>query len=146
MWQIKTFDDLTTRELFEIYKLRCQTFVVDQQRIYQEVDDVDLTAVHLFKVQDGKIVAYARVFPEGQHVTFGRVVTAKSVRGSGMGRQLMDQILNVIQTRFAQQQISIEAQVQVAGFYQQFAFQKFGQPFIFNTTPHIKMTHDPLSA
>ena len=44
MWSIKTFSELTTTELYAIYELRVKTFVVEQQRIYQEVDDTDLKA------------------------------------------------------------------------------------------------------
>lgn len=39
---IKTFEQLTTKELFNIYKLRIDTFVVEQQCPYHEVDDIDL--------------------------------------------------------------------------------------------------------
>lgn len=49
MWSIKTFSELTTTELYAIYELRVKTFVVEQQRIYQEVDDTDLKAYHVFK-------------------------------------------------------------------------------------------------
>lgn len=59
MWQSKTFTELTTSELYAIYNLRVKTFVVEQQRIYQEVDEIDLTAIHIFKMHNGKIIAYA---------------------------------------------------------------------------------------
>jgi len=42
MWQAKKFSELTTKELYEILHLRTQIFVVDQKRIYQEVDEHDL--------------------------------------------------------------------------------------------------------
>ncbi|WP_318767268.1 GNAT family N-acetyltransferase [Lactiplantibacillus carotarum] len=62
MWSVKTFSELTTTELYAIYKLRVKTFVVEQQRVYQEVDDIDPTAVHIFLSAGSDIVAYARVF------------------------------------------------------------------------------------
>lgn len=64
MWSIKTFSELTTTELYAIYELRVKTFVVEQQRIYQEVDDTDLKAYHVFKTVNQNIVAYARIFTE----------------------------------------------------------------------------------
>lgn len=144
MWQTKSFSELSTKELFEIYRLRVKTFVVDQQRIYQEVDDNDLIAQHVF-YQDDRVIAYSRVFKQNDGVTFGRVVTDAAHRGIGLGDQLMSQILNTIRTHFPNLKIEIEAQVQVEDFYKKFDFQPVGEPFIFNSTPHIKMIHAPLN-
>lgn len=141
MWQTKTFSELSTKELYEILYLRTKIFVVDQERIYQEVDENDLNAIHIFNMINGKVAAYARVFLQGNNVTFGRVVTDPKYRGQGLGNQLMEHIMQVIHQNFAQQEIEIEAQVQVEGFYQKFDFESHGQPFLFNHTPHIKMTH-----
>ncbi|MTV81453.1 GNAT family N-acetyltransferase [Secundilactobacillus folii] len=140
MWQTKSFSELSTKELFEIYRLRVATFVVAQQRIYQEVDEQDLIAQHVF-YQDDQVAAYARVFKTGDHVTFGRVVTDPAHRGIGMGTQLMNNVLAVIRTHFPHLPVEIEAQTQVADFYKKFDFQTVGKPFIFESTPHIKMTH-----
>ena len=43
----KAFNELNVKELFDIYKLRCSVFVVEQMSPYQEVDDADLTAIHI---------------------------------------------------------------------------------------------------
>lgn len=141
MWQIKSFSELSAKELYDILFLRTEIFVVDQERVYQEVDDHDLEAIHIFKMVDGKIAAYARVFMQDNDVTFGRVVTDPSFRGQGLGNELMEQILKVIHKDFPNKEISIEAQVQVEGFYQKFNFETHGKPFLFNHTPHLKMTH-----
>jgi len=69
---------------------------------------------------DGKVIAYARIFLEANGVTFGRVVTDPAFRGQGLGKKLMDHILEVIHQDFSNQPISIEAQVQVQGFYKKF--------------------------
>ncbi|MTV81451.1 GNAT family N-acetyltransferase [Secundilactobacillus folii] len=143
MWQIKSFSELSTQELFEIYRLRVATFVVAQKRIYQEVDDHDLAALHVFD-QDKHVIAYARVFLDNDHITFGRIVTDSKHRGVGLGNQLMNHVLTTISENFPQLPIEIEAQVPVANFYKRFGFKTIGQPFIYNSTPHIKMTHEPL--
>lgn len=141
MWQIKKFSELSAKELFDILYLRTEIFVVDQNRVYQEVDEHDLESVHIYDVIDGKIVAYARVFPQNGNVTFGRVLTDPNYRGQGLGNQLMEQVLQVIHTEFPDKKIEIEAQVQVEGFYKKFNFETHGEPFLFNHTPHLKMTH-----
>lgn len=145
MWQAKNFESLTTYELYQIYFLRTKTFVVDQKRIYQEVDAHDLTAWHVFNITDQQVIAYARIFLEGDQLTFGRVVTDQKYRGQGLGRELMEQIFQTITAHFPSKPIAIEAQQQVEAFYQKFDFVSQGQPFIFESTPHIKMIHPALS-
>lgn len=144
MWKTKKFSELTTNELFEILYLRTKIFVVDQDRVYQEVDQHDPESIHIFDMIDGKVAAYARVFKQNGNVTFGRVVTDPKYRGQGLGNQLMEHVMEVIKQDFAEKEIEIEAQVQVQGFYKKFDFESQGEPFLFNHTPHIKMTHNSL--
>jgi len=129
MWEIKTFSELSTKELFEILYLRTKIFVVDQERIYQEVDEHDLEAIHVFEMINGKVVAYARIFPQGNKVTFGRIVTAPEYRGQGLGKKLMEHVIKTIQQNFATKEVTIEAQVQVQDFYKLFNFESHGEPF-----------------
>lgn len=148
MWQIKKFNELSTDELYDIMRLRNSIFVVEQKRLYQELDDVDKRALHLFKIDDeGEIVAYVRIFLEddGQTVSFGRVATSQKVRGQGIGGQLLDRIMDAIRTYFPQHPIEIEAQEYVQNFYKKAGFKTQGDVFIFSHTPHIKMVHEPLA-
>lgn len=147
MWQVKKFAELSVNELYQILYLRTATFVVDQKRIYQEVDNRDQKAIHIFDLgPKGQILAYARVFliDHGQRVSFGRVVTSKKIRGQGVGGQLLKRIMQVIKKYYPDKKISIESQVQVQGFYRQVGFKSEGQAFIYKSTPHIKMVHAPL--
>lgn len=43
----KSFSQLTTDELFEIYRVRVAVFVVEQNCAYQEVDLTDKLSYHL---------------------------------------------------------------------------------------------------
>lgn len=144
MWNEKSFDELTTEELFQIYYMRTSIFVVEQNRIFQEVDENDLKAIHIFKMEDNKVVAYARVFERNDHVTFGRFGVAKSARGKGLANELIQHVLEVIKDTFWSKQIKITAQVPVAKFYEKWGFTTEGQPFMFESTPHITMNHDKL--
>ena len=40
----KKFSDLTTMELFELYRLRNLVFIVEQNCLYQDIDAYDLSA------------------------------------------------------------------------------------------------------
>lgn len=81
---------------------------------------------------------------DAQTVTFGRVVTSNKVRGQGVGGQLLTKIMEVIRENFPGKLIEIEAQKQVQGFYERADFVSDGEPFIYKSTPHIKMVHQPL--
>ncbi|MBB1069966.1 GNAT family N-acetyltransferase [Limosilactobacillus sp. RRLNB_1_1] len=142
MWQTKRFNELTVTDLYQLLALRSQIFVVDQQRIYQDPDGRDQNAIHIFnRDEKGDVVAYARVFLKDNLVSFGRVATSAKVRGQGLGGQLLDKIMQTIQQKFPGKPIEIEAQVQVEDFYKRVGFVSEGEPFIYKSTPHIKMVH-----
>ena len=44
----KFFNELTTVELYELLKARAQIFVVEQNCIYQDLDDKDYKSLHVF--------------------------------------------------------------------------------------------------
>ncbi len=83
---VKHFSELTAQELYEIYRLRVSVFVVEQKCCYQEVDDADKDAYHVWLWDKDGIEAYARVLPRGatfQEVSIGRVIAVK--RRCGLG-------------------------------------------------------------
>jgi len=47
-WKTKTFDELSTQELYQILRLRSEVFVVEQNCVYQDIDNKDHKALHLF--------------------------------------------------------------------------------------------------
>ena len=48
MWYKKYLPELDTLEFYKILKLRIDTFVVEQERIYHELDEKDLTVCTFF--------------------------------------------------------------------------------------------------
>lgn len=146
MWTIKSFSELSVTELHAILKLRVSIFVVDQNRIYQEVDDDDLKAHHIFESINGQIAAYARIFKTNDgYVTIGRVVTNPVFRGQGFGLELMTRVLSAIKQYYNDLPIKIYAQEQVEGYYKKFRFESQGESFTYLSTPHILMTHPAMS-
>ncbi|MFC6274515.1 GNAT family N-acetyltransferase [Levilactobacillus tangyuanensis] len=135
------FADLTTAELFAIYKLRTEVFVVEQECAYQEVDDLDLTAQHLFSLgTNGQVVAYARIMDEGDQVRIGRVAVAKSQRGQGAGRDLVAQAIQAATAVAPQaQRIVIQAQAYLQKFYASFGFEPVSAVYLDTGIPHIDM-------
>ena len=142
MWFRKKLTELNPIEFYQVLKLRIDTFVVEQERIYHELDAKDLEEVHVFHTNEGgEIDAYARVFVEGEHLVFGRVVTAKSSRGKGLGGQLIREILSFCAEKWPGKEIKIEAQEQVVVLYEKYGFEAVGQPFLFESTPHLTMVY-----
>ncbi|MBT8179955.1 MAG: GNAT family N-acetyltransferase, partial [Eudoraea sp.] len=74
---IKSFDELNNLELYRILQLRSEVFVVEQNCVYQDMDDKDSKALHVIGTKDNKIIAYTRIFKPGDymdHACIGRVV------------------------------------------------------------------------
>lgn len=139
MWKIAKFNDLTPRQIYDMYQLRQKVFVIEQNRLYNELDDTDLNAIHLLNYQDDQLVSYARIFQEGHHVSFGRVVVDPEYRGMDLGSQLMRKILQTVEDWYPNQAIEIHAENEAQDFYKKFGFTKVGDVIIFNKTPHVKM-------
>ena len=59
----KTFQELTTDELYELLRVRSEVFVVEQNCVYQDLDGDDQNSIHLWLTLGNRIVALARVCP-----------------------------------------------------------------------------------
>ncbi|WGE31922.1 GNAT family N-acetyltransferase [Actinobacillus genomosp. 2] len=137
MWINKTFTDLSTLELFEIYKLRTEVFVVEQNCPYQEVDNLDLIATHLFAKNCENLTAYARIIPNQDYVQIGRVLVAKEYRGSGLARELMLQAVEIASSY--DQPIKIQAQAYLQSFYESLGFIAISDIYLEDGIPHLDM-------
>lgn len=143
MWKIKKLSDIRVLEFYNILKLRIDTFIVAQNRIYHELDDIDQNSYHIFFISEktNEIYAYARVFLKKDSVSFGRVVTSEKIRGQGYGTMLMEKIIDFCEKEYAGKEIQIEAQEQVVRFYEKFGFKVVGERFIFEGSPHVEMRY-----
>ena len=137
----KTFQELTTDELYELLKVRSEVFVVEQNCVYQDMDDDDQRSIHLWLTMADKLVALARVCPAGTHmkeISIGRVITTE--RGKGYGKQIMLHAIDAAIEHFGATLIDIEAQEYAKGFYEGVGFKQSSETFILDGIPHIKMT------
>ena len=89
---VKTFYELNNQELYQILRLRSEVFVVEQNCVYEDLDNKDHISVHIFQKEKDEIVAYTRIFKSGDHYknpSIGRVVVSKRKRGKELGKQIM---------------------------------------------------------
>ena len=65
---VKRFDELTVEELYEILKLRSEVFVVEQNCVYQDLDDIDKEAYHVYLKDGESMIAYLRVIDKNKRL------------------------------------------------------------------------------
>lgn len=138
-WEYKVFDELTTRELYDIYRLRVDVFIVEQECFYPEVDDTDLNCVHIFKKEGNQISSYFRVYRQDGQARFGRVIVNPVFRGSGLGRELVEEALIACERTFPGEDIYIQAQAYLREFYASFGFEAFTEEYVVDGIPHVDM-------
>ena len=137
---IKRFEELTLYELYEILKVRVSVFVVEQECTYQEVDEKDKNAYHVFIKDNEVIKAYLRVLDKGisfDEVSIGRVLTTE--RGIGLGDKILEKGIEVAKEKMNADKIRIEAQCYAKGFYERFGFKQVSDEFLEDGIPHIEM-------
>jgi len=141
-WKIKTFDELTVPELYQIIKARIDVFVVEQDCPYPDCDNYDQKALHLWAENGGEVLAYCRIFDKGIKYTetsIGRVVTTEKGRGTGLGKQLIKYALEIIENRLGTSEVRISAQDYLLKFYSNFGFQDSGKKYLEDNIPHTEM-------
>ena len=79
---VKSFNELTLEELYEILKVRVNVFVVEQSCPYSDLDDIDKAAYHVYIKDEDGIAAYLRVYKDNA-VRIGRVLSLKRRQGLG---------------------------------------------------------------
>lgn len=137
---VKRFEELSIEELYDILKIRVEVFVVEQQCIYQELDEKDKQSYHVFYKENGKIQAYLRVIDKGvsfDEVSIGRVISVK--RRCGIGSKLLAQGIKVAKERMNATSIRIEAQTYARKLYEKQGFIQVSEEFLEDGIPHIEM-------
>lgn len=141
-WRLKAFTELSNYELYEILKLRSKVFVVEQNCVFQDMDDKDTKCMHLMGFADNALVAYSRLVPSGvsyKEVSIGRVVTDPDYRAKGLGKELMQLSIEKIEEAFGKNPIRIGAQLYLKDFYESFGFNINSAEYIEDGIPHIEM-------
>lgn len=134
----KFFNELSTNELYELLKARAEIFVVEQNCVYQDLDDKDYESLHVFYEADGKVAAYLRAFPKGENtIQMGRVLTMEHRKG--LGGKILKNGIKEIKEKFSAKSIYIEAQCYATGYYAREGFEICTEEFLEDGIPHIGM-------
>lgn len=145
-WSCSEFSSLSVGDLYAIMELRQRVFVVEQNCAYLDADGADAKAHHLMGwiEQHGRrrLIAYARLFPprvKYAESSIGRVTTHPDVRGTGVGRLLMREAIERIESSGWGADIRIAAQMYLERFYEGFGFCRVTDPYIEDDIWHVDM-------
>jgi len=141
----KTFSELDTEDLYQILRLRSEVFVVEQDCVYQDIDNKDQNAIHLYYKENDQIVAYTRIFKPGyyyENPAIGRVVVSKKNRGNNLGKKIMIDSMEYIKQNIKGEKIELSAQKYLDKFYKDLGFYKIGEDYLEDGIPHQRMIFD----
>jgi ElaA protein len=145
-WQWSQFNELRPDDLYAVVRLREAVFIVEQNCPYPDADGRDPRAWHLLgweqRASDRALVAYARIFEPGVRYTegsIGRVVTAQSVRRTGIGRLLMAEAVRRLEALAPGEKIKLAAQRRLEEFYGGFGFTTVSEPYEEDGIMHVDM-------
>lgn len=145
------FDELTTRELYEIAKLRTDVFFVEQRVDETELDYRDLepaTRHYWIAADDGSVLAYLRTLWDDEpqhraaHVVIGRVVTRADARGRGLASRLLAAAIADNPGR----DLVLHAQEYAQALYAKAGFEPFGEVYLEAGIRHIGMYRESREA
>ena len=140
-FKAKEFDELTTRELYEIARARTEIFLMEQHIVCRDLDGEDLRALHCFlETENGTVMAYLRAMrskEDAETVQIGRVLSL--THGVGLGKQLMQFSLPEILKLLPCKRLMLHAQTHAKGFYEKWGFAVTSAEFLEEGVPHITL-------
>ena len=159
-FSIKTFDELTSVDIYHILKARSQVFVVEQNCVYQDMDEVDFDCLHLVAHQNQALVGYCRIIPPEYNKlrsnlavanstiksndtamsAIGRVLVLSAYRGDGVARQMMIQAIAHCRKKYGKKRpIILSAQIYLLSFYESLGFIPEGDYYLEDGIEHVNM-------
>ncbi|MBM72308.1 MAG: GNAT family N-acetyltransferase [Crocinitomicaceae bacterium] len=148
-YKISEWSDLSRDELYACVRLRIDVFVVEQDCSYPDLDGKDMNSLHVFAdltyedlTVGASTDAYLRICKPGisyKEPSIGRVVTSKSVRGQGLGYEIMQKGIEVCSKKWPNTGIRISAQKYLVKFYENLDFKVCSEPYLEDDILHVQM-------
>ena len=140
--RVRSWEELTRDEFFEIVSLRSEVFFMEQRIDVRDLDDLDRQpgTLHWWVPDETGCAGYLRTVlldePElGTTLSFGRVAVRADRRGEGLARSLVAAVLE----RFGGQPIVIHSQSHVVPLYRGLGFEPVGPEYPEAGIPHTRM-------
>ena len=121
--------------------IRTLVFVVEQQiSANLETDEFENSSTHYLVTNKHNSLATARWrFVDDRTAKIERVAVLKEARGKGIGRELIQCILNEIHLNSKIQMIKVGSQNSAIPFYEKLGFKVIGQEYLDAGIPHHLM-------
>lgn len=136
------FEKLTPAQLYDILKLRQDIFMIEQNCLYQDMDNSDNKAYHLLVYEGEVLAAYLRIFAPGikfKEASIGRIVVSPDFRGGSVGKELIRSGIRKTFDLFKDSDIRIEAQAALKNYYRQLGFVEEGEIYVVDDIDHLQM-------
>jgi ElaA protein len=137
-----SFQAFTPQQLYAYLQLRSEVFVVEQNCVYQDLDNLDQESLHVLVYDAQLLVACARIVSANEkypNISIGRVIVAATHRKQDLGHALMQHCIKEIEARFGTQKIVLSAQAHLQNFYKKHNFAPQGAIYLEDGIPHIHM-------
>jgi ElaA protein len=141
-WQWARLSELTAEQCFSLCAVRQAVFVVEQRCAYQDLDIFDQEATHLIVWDAQNVAGYLRVLAPSTRFhepSLGRILTASSHRGTGLGRELVMRGMDYVRLHYPNEPIRISAQQHLSAFYSSCGFTLASEPYDEDGIPHVEM-------
>lgn len=116
--------------------IREQVFIQEQQIAAEdEWDSEDAVSLHFIAYDQGQAIATARLL---ENNSIGRVAVLKEYRGQGVGRVLMQSIIQLAQQQ-GRSFVKLSSQVHALPFYASLGFIAEGEEYLDCEIPHMDM-------
>lgn len=138
---VPDFSSLTAFEVYKLLKLRQDVFIIEQDCIYEDIDNIDFESEHVMLFDDEKLIAYSRLVPPGikfDEYSIGRIIVDATYRGKTLGRDLVKKSIEILEEKGVKT-IRIEAQEYLLNFYTSLGFEKVSDSYPVDGIPHVQM-------
>tara|TARA_Y100000592_G_scaffold92837_1_gene155115 strand:- start:558 stop:1010 length:453 start_codon:yes stop_codon:yes gene_type:complete len=140
-FDVKKFNEIDIKTLHNIFLIRAEVFIVEQQCAYQDIDGKDTNSIHIIGKKKEEIIAYSRIMNlNNDFCSIGRVLVKKDLRKKGLGIKLMKKSIEIATKLYNKKKIKISAQEYLENFYEELGFKHTGKSYLEDGIPHIEMT------
>lgn len=143
-WQTSEFDDLSNSDLYALLRLRQEVFVLEQDCLYQDLDNRDQNAIHMLCWGENELLAYQRALAPGSYFSdsaLGRIVVSATARGHQVGKELVQRGVLHNLARWPEHDVRLNGQAHLEYFYSTLGFVPEGELFDEEGIPHRHMVY-----
>lgn len=149
-FNIYSFDELTTQQLYDMMAHRFEVFVLGRGDIYRDFDYFDQQAKHLIATdENGKVQGYVRLLSSGLHYdgyaenAFGRLSVKQEARCHGLGKELVRRACAYLIENNKCKLVRISAMAYLEDYYAKLGFVRTSDVFDIQGVPHVTMLYQP---